>query len=340
MSDVPKRATIRDVAQRSGVSAQTVSRVINNNEHVSKKTRQRVLKAINDLQYLPNRAAQSLVTRRSQTLEIITFGLMHYGPSQMLANVQAEAQSLGYNLIVSSIADTTSEEIRRAIDNLSGRLIDGIIMITPILGATYAELVVLCRGIPFVQIDNEQGASGPSVIIDQEYGSALATQHLIALGHRRIGEISGPLNWFAAIARSRNWRDTLRAAGIEPGVSIEGDWTAHGGYDAARRLLDEGAAFTALVVGNDQMALGAMHALGERGLRVPEDVSVVGFDDVAEAMYFRPPLTTVRQDFNAMGRQSVEYLVSLINRPEMPPHQRVLKPQLIVRQSTRRLDTR
>ncbi len=334
MSDVPKRATSRDVAQRSGVSAQTVSRVINNNEHVSKKTRQRVLKAISDLRYLPNRAAQSLVTRRSQTLEIITFGMIHYGPSQMLANVQAEAQALGYNLIVSSITDTTSDKISKAIDNLSGRLIDGIIMITPTLGATADELATLCRGIPFVQIDNEQGASGPSVIIDQGYGSALATQHLIDLGHTRISEISGPLNWFAATARSRSWHDTLRAAGIEPGVSIEGDWTAQGGYDAARRLLDEDTPFTALVVGNDQMALGAMYALDERGLRVPDDVSVVGFDDIPEAMYFKPPLTTIRQDFNAMGRQSVEYLVSLINRPDMPPHQRVLKPHLVIRRST------
>src|SRR5215212_7099109 len=136
-----RRATMRDVAELSGVSSQTVSRVINGDVHVSKKTKQRVLKAIDELSYLPNRAAQSLVTRRSRVLEVITFGTVHYGPAQMLVNVQAEAQSLGYNLIFSSIQQTTSEEIRRAIDNLSGRLVDGIIMITPILGATYDELV-------------------------------------------------------------------------------------------------------------------------------------------------------------------------------------------------------
>src|SRR5258708_6492834 len=336
MSDFAKRATIRDVAVLSDVSSQTVSRVINGDVHVSKKTRQRVQKAIDDLNYRPNRAAQSLVTRRSRTLEVITFGTPHYGPSQMVANVQAEAKALGYNLILSSISNTTSQEIRASIDNLSGRLIDGIILITPILGPTYQELSSLCQGTPFVQIDIEQGSGAPSVVIDQRYGSWLATQHLIDLGHTQICEISGPLNWFAAIARSQSRYDTLRAAGLKPGASVEGDWTATGGYEAACRLLDEGTQFTALVVGNDQMALGALRALDERGLRVPEDVSMVGFDDIPEAAYFKPPLTTIRQDFNALGKHSVEYLVSLINRPDTPLHQRDLKPQLVLRDSTRR----
>src|SRR5262249_28458522 len=157
-----------------------------------------VLKVIDELNYQPNRAAQSLVTRRSGTLEVITFGTMHYGPAQMVVNVQAEAQSLGYNLILSNIQATTPAEIRRAIDNLSGRLVDGIIMITPTLGAAYEELTALCRGIPFVQLDTEQGSNAPSVVIDQYYGGRLATQHLIDLGHTQICEISGPLDWYGA----------------------------------------------------------------------------------------------------------------------------------------------
>src|SRR5258708_23050063 len=140
MSDFAKRATIRDVAVLSGVSSQTVSRVINGDAHVSKKTRQRVQKAIDDLNYRPNRAAQSLVTRRSRTLEIITFGTPHYGPSQMVANVQAEAKALGYNLILSSISNTTSQEIRAAIDNLSGRLIAALILTPPILAPPSPQL--------------------------------------------------------------------------------------------------------------------------------------------------------------------------------------------------------
>ncbi|MCC7448480.1 MAG: LacI family DNA-binding transcriptional regulator [Anaerolineae bacterium] len=335
MTTTPKHATIRDVAQRSGVSSQTVSRVINGNIHVSAKTRNRVLKAIEELNFRPNRAAQSLVTRRSGVLEIITFGTTHYGPAQMVAHVQTEAKALGYNLIFSSIDDVTLAEIRAVIDNLSGRLVDGIVMIMPVFGTPYDELTTLLKGIPCVWIDVEQGANIPSVVIDQGYGSRLATQHLLDLGHRQICEISGPLRWVGAVARSRSWRATLDTAGVPPCVSIEGDWTSTGGYAAAKRLLDMDVSFTALVVGNDQMALGAIHALDEQGIRVPDDVSVVGFDDIPEAAHFKPPLTTIRQDFTALGKQSVEYLVSLINKPDTALHQRVITPQLVLRSSTR-----
>jgi LacI family transcriptional regulator len=255
----------------------------------------------------------------------------------MVAHVEAEAKARGYNLIFSSIANVTTEEISEAIDNPIGRL-EGIIMITPVLGASYAELGALLRGIPCVWIGIEQGADIPSVVIDQTYGSRLATQHLIDLGHRQISEISGPLNWFDASARTRGWKTTLEAAGIEPGISIEGDWTAAGGYAAVNRLIEAHVPFSALIVGNDQMALGAIHALDEHGLCVPSDVSVVGFDDIPEASHFKPPLTTVRQDFSAMGKQGVEYLVSLINNPDTPLHQRVLLPQLVVRRSTQRYE--
>jgi DNA-binding LacI/PurR family transcriptional regulator len=332
MTNSHKRPTIRDVAHLSGVSAQTVSRVINGDVHVSTRTRNRVLKAIEELNFRPNRAAQTLVTRRSRILQVISFGTTQYGPSQMVAHVEAEAKARGYNLIFSSITKVTIEEIGEAIDNPIGRL-EGIIMITPVLGASYPELAALFRGIPCVWIGIEQGADIPSVVIDQSYGSRLATQHLIDLGHRQISEISGPLNWCDAIARTRGWQATLDAAGLEPGISIEGDWTAAGGYDAVNRLLEAQVEFTALIVGNDQMALGAIHALDEHRLRVPEDVSIVGFDDIPEASHFKPPLTTVRQDFSAMGKQGVEYLVSLINKPDTPLHQRVLLPQLVVRRS-------
>jgi DNA-binding LacI/PurR family transcriptional regulator len=163
----------------------------------------------------------------------------------------------------------------------------------------------------------------------------MATQHLIDLGHRDICEVSGPLHWYGAVARHDSWRATLKAAGIAPGMSIEGDWTAVSGYAAAQKLIEANAKFTALVVGNDQMALGAMRALRQYQYRIPDDVSVVGFDDIPEAICFEPPLTTVRQDFEALASQSVEYLVDLIQHPDMPLQQRVLYPALILRQSTR-----
>lgn len=329
-----RQVTLYDVAQLSGVSYQTVSRVINNHPHVSKETRQRVLNAIRELNYHPNRAAQSLVTRRSNTLEIITYGTHYYGPSQMVYSVERAAWRLGYNLVFSSVAEPSPDQIQAALNGISGRLIDGIIMITPVIGVDYDELLVCCGDTPFVLVDTEPGSKLPSVVIDQSYGCRLAIEHLIARGHRQICEISGPLNWFGAIARHRSWQATLQAAGLPAGVSVEGDWTPSGGYSAAQRLLAEGAQFTALIVGNDQMALGALRAFREAGLRVPEDISVIGFDDIPEAAYFEPPLTTVRQDFAALGQQAVEYLIDLIERPDRPLHQRMLYPNLVERQST------
>jgi DNA-binding LacI/PurR family transcriptional regulator len=228
----------------------------------------------------------------------------------------------------------TLDEIRSAIHGFGGRLVDGMILITPVAGVEYEEVVALCKGTPLVIIDSPLGSNTPSVTINQHYGSQLITQHLIDLGHRAICEISGPLNWFGALARHQSWRGTMQGVGLTPGVSVEADWTAVGGYNATLRLLNEGAAFTALVVGNDQMALGAMRALREHGIRIPDEVSVVGFDDIPEAVCFEPPLTTVRQDFDVLGSQSVEYLVSLISDQDTPLQQRVLYPSLVVRQST------
>ncbi len=329
-----RRVTLHDVAEQAGVSYQTVSRVINESPHVSEVTRRRVLEAIQALNYQPNHAARSLVTQRSNLLEVITFGGHHYGPSQMVIHIEKAARKLGYNLILTNIAEMSLQEIQGAIATLSGRLVEGIIIITPVVGVDYAELAALCNRIPFVMIDTQLGSSTPSVVINQQYGSQVVTQHLIDLGHRHICEISGPQDWFGAVARHESWLATMKAAGLTPGKSIEGDWTARGGYAAARHLLAEGVDFTALVVANDQMALGALRALHEAGLRIPDDVSVVGFDDIPEASCFEPPLTTVRQDFDALGRQSVEYLIAILNDPELPVQQLVLFPSLVVRQST------
>lgn len=202
-----------------------------------------------------------------------------------------------------------------------------------------AEIDALCGGRPFVMIDVAKGSPLPSVVIDQGHGSALATRHLVDLGHHHVAEISGPLAWHDAWARHEAWRETLLKAGLTPGRSVEGDWTAEGGYRAAEALLSSGERFTALVVGNDQMALGALAALSERGVRVPEEVSVVGFDDVPEARFYRPPLTTVRQDFAELGTRSAALILKAIEArraPQLPPRpeQVCLTPELVVRLST------
>lgn len=330
----PKRVTLGDVAQLAGVSAQTVSRVVNHHPYVSEDTRQRVMDAIQQLDYRPNRAARSLVTQRSYMVGIITFGIPNYGPAQMLTHVERVAKARGYGVGFAALTQMSVDEIRDAITSLGDHAIDGLVLLMPTEGVNPDALVRVCGGIPFVQIDIELGAQAPSVVIDQAHGSQLATQHLIDLGHRHICEISGPLDWYGAQARHRSWIATMQAAGLTPGLSVEGDWSPQSGYEKTHELLEQGASFSALVVANDQMALGALRALREHRLRVPEDVSVVGFDDIPEAAYFEPPLTTVRQDFAAVGAQSVEYLVALLGNPATPIHQRVLYPELIERRST------
>lgn len=329
-----QRHTLNDVAREAGVSYQTVSRVINDHPSVSPDTRSRVQEVIRELGYRPNKVAKSLVASRSNTLAILTFGMSHYGPTQMVLNIERAAKNLGYDLIFSNVSEPSYEQMSHALDSLSGRQVDGILSISPVAGIAYEEMVQCCHDIPIVQIDPQFGLDVPSVIVDQYYGSRLATEHLIQLGHQCIAEISGPLNWFGGIARHEQWLETLHQAGLPTTMSAEGDWSARSGYEGAQRLLKTDASFTALVAGNDQMALGAGYALYEAGLRIPHDVSVVGFDDIPEAAFFLPPLTTIRQDFNQLGDMGVRYLLEFIQDPDTPIQQHVLYPELVIRGST------
>jgi LacI family transcriptional regulator len=331
-SDNQRRATLHDVAQLAGVSHQTVSRVVNRHPSVAAATRARVLDAIRQLDYAPNRVAQSLATRRSKTVGIIGYGTTHYGPSQMVAHIEATLKTKGYGLVYAAVADLSVDVLREQVATLRNQLVDGLVLITPAGGGHLEEMSDFI-GVPYVMIDAMLGEHVPSVVIHQHYGARLATRHLIDSGHRAIAEISGPIEWSGAKQRHDGWLATLSEAGLEPGASVEGNWTAESGHEAARRLLERGAQFTALFAGNDQMALGAMRALREAGRRVPRDVSVVGFDDVPEAAYYEPPLTTVRQDFLALGQQTVELLLARMDAPGVPAHQRVLYPTLIERAS-------
>lgn len=328
-----RRNTLHDVAKQAGVSYQTVSRVVNNHPNVSPDTRERVQLVIAELGYRPNKVAKSLVAKQTNTLGILTFGMNLFGPAQMMLNIERAAKELGYDLILSNVHELTAEQMQKSIDSLSQRQVDGILVLSPISGISYSMMVTLCHDIPIVLIDPELGLEVPSVVVDQKYGSHLITDYLINLGHRRMVEISGPLNWFGAKARHEQWKQTLISAGLQPGLSIEGDWTSSSGYHAVHQLLARSPGFTAIVAGNDQMALGAIYALHEYGYRVPEDISVVGFDDIPEAAFFRPPLTTVWQDFNQLGNTGVQCLLERIKNPDTPPYQHVIYPRLVVRQS-------
>ncbi len=334
MRSARKTVTLHDVAKASGVSYQTVSRVINHHSNVAEETRERVLQAIQNLNYRPNRAARSLVTNRSDTIAIISFGTAFYGPGQMLENIIQHARKSGFRVLPSSLQQLGFDDVKAAVDELHELLIDGIIMIAPIVADFVSEIGELTGDIPFIQIDTKPKPGIASVVIDQSHGSKLAVEHLINLGHRQIAEISGPMNWYDAIMRHQSWADTMDQHELPHHMSVEGDWSAQSGYEGIESLLSSGAKFTGLVAANDQMALGAIAALSAQGFQVPEDTSVVGFDDIPESGYFLPALTTIHQNFEALGEQSVEYLVSLIRRPNTPIHQRVLYPELIVRNST------
>ncbi len=325
-----KRPTLRDVAREAGVSYQTVSRVINGDLHVASLTRTRVEKTIEKLGYHPNRAAQLLQTERSHTLEVIMF---FSGFNRFLYEMARASNEHGYHFVISTIADN---EFSSALASAASRFIDGLILIplVPVV-EDYDELMRLTDGVPFVQIGAKLGANIPSVIYDHAQGARLATQHLIDLGHRAIAEITGPLSNYDAIARHEGWLATLKDNGLPPGPSAEGDFTIEGGYQGMKHLLDHGGDFTAVFIANDSMAMGAHTALRERGLRVPEDISTVGFDDIPEAAHFVPGLTTVRQDFYLLGRLATEYVISMIEDPETPVHQRVLQPKMVIRESTR-----
>jgi LacI family transcriptional regulator len=331
----PKRATLYDVAREAGVSYQTVSRVINDSPHVSSKTRNRVLRTIRELDYVPNRAAQILQTHRSHTIEFITPNIWGTEASGTAA-MAFRAQQLGFQL---TLVMVTAEEFRSAIAGASNRLVDGLIVTPYTLSSQISdeELFELARGIPIVRLKGDIGTSIPAVVYDQRAGARSAVQHLIALGHRHIAEIYGNMDIFDARARHEAWMTTLQAANIEPGPSIAGDFGCDSGYAAMVQLLNSGTPITAVFAGNDEMALGAMYAIRERGLRVPEDISLVGFDDLPTARYFATPLTTIRQNWELMGRLAIEHMVSCIEQPDTPVYQRVLTPELIVRQSTRSL---
>jgi DNA-binding LacI/PurR family transcriptional regulator len=329
-----RRTTLLDVARRSGVSYQTVSRVINQQPNVSDETKARVLEAIAELDYRPNRAAQSLAGTRSRTLLMVTYGLSHYGPAQMVVNIEQACRAAGYDLIFTNIDDSRPDSLQESLDTIRRWDVDGGLVIAPVEPMRYEQLVNSWGSTPLVLIGVRPGLNVPSIVVDQAAGARAVTQHLIDLGHQHICEISGPLHWFDGQTRHKAWEETLHKAGLIAGLSIEGYWTAESGYRAAQSLLDRGETFTALVVGNDQMAIGAIHALRERGLRIPEDVSVVGFDDIPEAVYLWPPLTTVRQDFDQLGRSGIEYLIQRIEDPLADSDQVVIQPQLIVRGST------
>ncbi|CCH78027.1 Transcriptional regulator, LacI family [Nostocoides japonicum T1-X7] len=327
---------MHDVARRAGVSHQTVSRVVNEMPNVRPATRARVLQAIADLGYRPNSAARALVTRRSGTIGVVTSGSMLWGPSSALLGVERAAREAGYFVSLASLGSDPAQ-VGSTLAHFHEQAVEGVIVIAPEASLQHVADPLLTE-VPVVMIGAPPAPDSAvrTTSVDQEMGGRRATRYLIGLGHKQIHHVSGPLEWFDASLRVAGWRAELAAAGLPDGTLLVGDWTARSGYAAGVRIRElihgrSPQAPTAVFAANDLMALGVIHALAEAGLSVPRDVSVVGFDDIPGADYFTPGLTTVRQDFEELGRRCIEILLEAL-RGE-PSIVAPIAPQLIERAS-------
>lgn len=325
-----KAPTIRDVARRAGVSHQTVSRVINNHPNLTPKTRARVEAAMDLLGYRPSRVARALANGRSGTIGVISTDNGRYGPPKTLRAIEGAARDAGYFLSMVNLAAVDRDNMASALGYLADQGIDGVVVIAP-QAAMLDAFHELAPAIPFVTVDSAGNGGGHSIAIDQAEGARLAARHLLDLGHRAMTHISGPSDWLDSNARLRGWYEALGAAGLDAREPLVGDWSAGFGYAAARDLVRSDA--TAVFASNDDMALGLLHGFHELGVRVPDDVSVVGFDDIPEAAHFWPPLTTVRPDFSELGRRCMARLHDQLLGQDLPLEQPI-PPVLTVRAST------
>jgi DNA-binding LacI/PurR family transcriptional regulator len=326
------RPAMGDVARLAGVSAQTVSRVSNGHANVSEHTRYRVLQAMNALGYRPNGAARALKSGRFSTIGVIMTTLGTFGNMHTLDAIATEAAAAGYSVTLLPVSGPTLRDVSGAYRRLTEQAVDGAIIIREAHLRDRAQFE-LPPGIPVVVID---AGAGPGYVVvdnDQAMGARQATEHLLDLGHLQVWHVAGPTTSYAAATRESSWRRTLRERGIEPPPVLAGDWTCAAGYHHGLTLASRDDV-TAVFAANDQMALGVMRALHERGRDIPGDVSVVGFDDMAEASSFWPPLTTIRQDFAAVGRLSITKLLDQVAGTSSGADRTVVPTELIVRAST------
>lgn len=330
MTDTVARRSpnMQDVAEVAGVSHQTVSRVLNGFENIRPETRDRVLAAISQLGYRRNAAARVLATSRTHAIGVLAPASSDYGPTSSVQAIERSARSVGFHPLVTTTS-TDRASVLASIEFLLDQAVEALVVIAPHIRVLDAVRELELR-LPIVTLQSTELGAGTGISIDQLEGAQAAVAHLLELGHRRIQHVAGPLEFFEAAARRHGYEATLAEAGLAPLPLFVGDWTSEAGFRAAATISPDA---TAVFCGNDQMALGLIHGLAARGIRVPEDVSVVGFDDVPEAAHYLPPLTTVAQDFARIGELAVEVLLGQIaggDAAEVP----AIEPALIVRAST------
>ena len=328
---VTRDPAMTDVARLAGVSHQTVSRVLNEHPNVREQTRLRVRAAIAQLGYRPNKAARALVTGRSQLIGIIAQNSSLYGPASLLAAFELAAAEAGFSVSLRRVEVLDRASIASAVEHHRDSRVAGIVAIAPTASANEA-LADVPAGVPLVTIDGDPARATPLVTVDQTAGAFDATTHLLEAGHTTVWHVSGPSDWFDAAGRVRGWQQALEAAGAEVPPLVAADWSAAAGYRAGQ-MLARMPEVTAVFAANDHLALGILRAMSERGRQVPHEVSVVGFDDVPEAAYFIPPLTTVRPDFDEVARETLSLLLAQVTEAEVGPTHRTIAPSLVKRNS-------
>lgn len=326
------RPSIRQVAEMAGVSHMTVSRVLNGHSSIRESTREKVLAAVDELGYRPNTAARALATQRTMRIGAIVESELEFGPASALRAIHRAARGRGYSVASYALDDEEAgASVGQAVAHLESLGIDALCLVTP-RSSSVVALRAERPDLPVLVVKPEKEDELLRVCIDQQLGATMVVDHLAALGHRDILHVTGPLEWLDARARERALRARARSWGMTERPIVPGDWTADFGYDFAvglQRMPD----YTAIAAGNDQMALGIVHGLHDRGIRVPEDLSVVGFDDAPFSRHSIPPLTTVRQPFGLLGAAVVDVLIAAVDGRAIPQRTKI-PPELVVRLSS------
>ena len=344
MDRINKRPTIKQVAFASGVSTQTVSRVINNRPDVAPETRERVMKVIKELGYQPSALARSLIQQRSYTLGVVTAGLKFIGPSRTLNGITSTAEEAGYSLILKELPHFSANNIIPIFNGLLSRHVDGIIWAAPEIGNNrdWVGNLPFELNIPIVYLTMEPQEGLSIIAVDNHAGAQMATTHLLEQGYKNIGHISGPLDWWEARQRFNAWKVVVENAG-QKNINqhwVEGNWSSASGHEAAIKLFEQFPDMDAIFVANDQMALGALSVICGKGLIVPGDIGLVGFDNIAESAYFCPALTTIQHDQHQVGTMAVNEIIRIIESirsKETPEFKTImLTPELLIRKSSQR----
>ena len=324
--------SVADVARLAGVSTQTVSRVTSGASNVRPGTRDKVLRAMEQLGYSPNLAAQALRRGSSRTIGVVTQHIQRTGEALTTEGVLSAAWDAGYTVSMVQVERPASEDMRTAVLRLAHQTVDGLVVVQA--GRAGREHLSLPAGVPVAVSDSALVGYYPSASADQVQGVRDAVEHLLGLGHRTVHHVTGPEDSQSALIRSAAWAARLKEAGATAPQPVQGDWTAASGYEAGGRLAAD-PEVTAVFCANDEVAIGLMRAMHERGRRVPQDVSVVGFDGLSLGEYSFPSLTTVRQDFWRAGEEMVGLVLEQVASGEVDGARQILIPtELLVRGST------